>query len=380
LLCQEWFRTLAKTRRSAGIHSSSLSCAAWSSDSTTSKPFFFGFSLPVWIQEWNVDAATLGLIATVANWVGLIGILGVPILVDLYGRKPTFAWSTFGYATLTALNGFAQNAVPQVLILRSLVRIPLNGASAIGFLIVAETMPTRLRSLLLSGLNGVYPPAYVVAAALAGFVIPNYGWRTLYFMGIVPALLIFVIRAKVHETPAFTHVQEQRALSGKSARPDLITPFKKYPRQMVIGFVMYTLYVFTWTGYSTWLPTWLVKDYGLDFATAAFIFMVQASYGAGASAFVRELFPAKIRGTAAGAIALSSGFVSALAPGIMGILISNGTSIGASFIVPGIAFLLIGPVFYLFAPETVGVKIPDLVEEGAPVAVATPLPQAQSGA
>lgn len=289
-----------------------------------------------------------------------------------------------------------------VLILRSLVRIPLNGASAIGFLIVAETMPTRLRSLLLYGLNGVYPPAYVVAAALAGFVIPNYGWRTLYFLGIVPALLLFVIRAKVHETPAFAHVQEQRAIHGKSARPDLITPFKKYPRQMAIGFVMYTLYVFTWTGYATWLPTWLVKDYGLDFATAALwqviwfaiaipsywvcgllamkignkravplftipsallliaatqhydlgvifligavtVFMVQASYGAGASAFVRELFPAEIRGTAAGAIALTSGFVSALAPGIMGILISNGSSIGASFIVPGIAFLLIGP-------------------------------------
>jgi sugar phosphate permease len=246
--------------------------------------------------------------------------------------------------------------------------------------------------------------------------------------------LIFVIRAKVRETPAFARVQEQRALGGKSPRPDLITPFKKYPRQMAIGFVMYTLYVFTWTGYSTWLPTWLVKDYGLDFATAAFwqvvwfaiaipsywlcglvamkignkraiplftmpsallliaatqhydasvifvigsltVFMVQASYGAGASAFVRELFPAEIRGTAAGAIALSSGFVSALAPGIMGILINNGSSIGASFVVPGVSFLLIGPLFYFFAPETVGVKIPDLVDEAeAAVVQATPVP------
>ena len=41
---------------------------------------FYGFSIPVWIQEWNVDAATLGLIATVSNWVGLIGITGVSIL------------------------------------------------------------------------------------------------------------------------------------------------------------------------------------------------------------------------------------------------------------------------------------------------------------
>ena len=384
---------------------------------------FYALIIPIWMKEWNVAPTVFALIASVTGWVSLGVGLVVPAFADIIGRRKMFIWGSIGYFIVNSWTAFAQNT-PQLLILRTVVRIPYS-AYSVGGLIVAEASPTRWRSVLLAGLNSMYPLAYSLAAFAAAFVIPNYGWRALYILGLIPVAIVVVLNTRIKETGGFQRVAEKRAARGiQRPRLDqmLIMPWKRYPRRMLITTIVYTLYIFAWTGFSIWMPTWLVRDVGLPFATAsvwqgiwllcsvppywicAFMakkwgnkvivpiwvipggllwmslalfqwqpgqifwlglvlnFVVTGSYGVGATAFPKEMFPTEVRSTATAGVLFIGGLIGSFAPLAMALWVAN-TSIAASFVIPGICFLILGPVFFFFAPETAGRFVPDMVDE-----------------
>jgi MFS family permease len=306
----------------------------------------------------------------------------------------------------------------------SATRLALSGENPVGLVMVAETAPTKWRATALGGLVGGYPFGYMIAA-LAGFlVVPAFGWRGLYFLGIIPAILVLLVRRGLKESPRFERVTLAMIREGLKQRLDIVAPIRHYPREMLIGCLNNFLYLWTWLGWSAWLPLflanekklgfqtmttyltiwmavaiaaywlcgWLCDRYGRRFVipcwvipagilliaigglndpTSLFVvglvlnFLITGSFGAGLG-YATELFPTAIRGTANGAIFIFGGIFSGFAPILMGYYATNAT-IAAGLPWLALSFFLIAPIFLFFARETTRKGLTDFV--GQKVAV-----------
>src|SRR6202042_2487320 len=123
-------------------------------------------------------------------------------LADRFGRKPTLMWNILAFSLLEAASGFAPS-LRSFLILRFLFGIAMGGEWGIGSALTFETIPVRARGVVSGLLQAVYPSGYVLAS-IATFLFYNaLGWRYMFLLGIVPAILVFFIRMGIDESPAF---------------------------------------------------------------------------------------------------------------------------------------------------------------------------------
>ena len=137
---------------------------------------------------------------------------------------------------------------------------------------VSETAPTRWRATALGGLVGGYPFGYMMCTLAALAVVPLWGWRALYFLGLVPALMVFWVGLSVKESPRFQHVTAAMVKEGLKKQLDIFAPVREYPREMLVASLVYFFYLFTWIGWSAWMPQFLANEKHLGFqATATFL-------------------------------------------------------------------------------------------------------------
>jgi SHS family lactate transporter-like MFS transporter len=127
-------------------------------------------------------------------------------LADRFGRKPTLMWNILAFSILEAASGFAPSLLT-FLILRFLFGIAMGGEWGIGSALTFESIPLRARGVVSGLLQAGYPSGYFIAAVASYFFYDSFGWRYMFLLGIVPAILVFFIRMGVEESPAFT---EQR--------------------------------------------------------------------------------------------------------------------------------------------------------------------------
>src|SRR6202047_348490 len=376
---------------------------------------------PLLIKEWGITPATMGNITTVSRWVGLIGVLVFPTLADLYGRRPILILTILGYSLFTGFTGFAQGPL-QLLLFTSITRITLQGETPVGMLMVTETAPTKWRATALGGLVGGYPLGYMLCSLAALVVVPLWGWRSLYFLGILPALLVLWIRIGIKESPRYERVTAAMLKQGLKKQLDIFAPVRKYPREMTIASLVYFFYLFTWIGWSAWMPFYLANEKHLGFPTmskylsawmfcaifaywicgylcdlygrrwvipafagpAAVLlvtmghlddpaslfwvglatnFLITGSFGTGLG-YTAELFPTQIRGTAVGASFTFGLAAASLAPMIMG-WIATAYSIAAGLPLLALSFLMLAPLFIWFAPDMTRKELTDFVGEKA---------------
>ena len=374
---------------------------------------------PILIKEWSISPATIGNVTTVGRWVGMIGLFIFPALADLYGRRPLLILSIIGYSLFSGLTGFASGWIT-LLIFTSINRIALSGEIPVGMVMVSETAPTRWRATALAVLIGGFPLGYLLCALAASVVVPALGWRALYFLGVLPALLVIWIRIGIKESPRFERVTAAMVKDGVRRRFALWLPVRTYPRQMLIASLIYFFYLFTWIGWSAWVPQflatekklgfqttvhylsvwmfvaifaywicgWLSDQFGRRFVIPAFAipaaalialigslddpqqlfwtglvanFLILGSFGTGLG-YTAELFPTQIRGTAVGAAYTFGVAAGSLAPAILG-WIAASHSLGAGLPLLAVSFVALAPLFLFLAPETSRHELTDFVGE-----------------
>jgi MFS family permease len=372
---------------------------------------------PLLIKEWGITPATMGLVTSFSRWVGLIGTFAFPVLADLYGRKPALIAAILGYSVFTALTGFSTGWIT-LLIFSSITRIALAGENPVGMLMVTETAPTRWRATALGGLVGGYPLGYMLCSLAALVVVPLWGWRSLYFLGILPALLVLWIRIGITESPRYERVTVQMLKEGLKKQLDILSPAREYPRETLIASLVYFLYLFTWLGWSAWMPFYIANEKHLGFQTMASWlsvwmfcaifaywicgwlcdlfgrrwvipafavpagillivmghldsaaslfwvglatnFLITGSFGTGLG-YTSEIFPTQIRGTGVGATFAIGLGVASFAPLIMG-WIATASSVAAGLPLLAVSFLLLAPLFLWFAPDTTRKELTDFV-------------------
>lgn len=123
-------------------------------------------------------------------------------VADRWGRRLPLMLDIIFYSVIEVLSGLAPNYTI-FLILRALYGIGMGGEWGVGASLAMESAPTRWRGLLSGLVQEGYACGYLIAALAYGAVFPHWGWRPLFFIGGIPALLVLYVRAKVKEPEAW---------------------------------------------------------------------------------------------------------------------------------------------------------------------------------
>jgi MFS family permease len=186
----------------------------WALDSTDFG--LFSFVLRPAVTELLGGQATPAQIGSVGGYLAMAGLLGwaiggfmFGIVADYIGRVRTLAISIVVFSVFTACQGFSQTPF-QLGLFRFLAGIGTGAEGVVGIALVAEVFAQTHRAKVLGIMmtGGAFGP--LIGGQIYNFVGP-YGWRSVFFVGIVPALLLLVLRRGVHEPDHFKIVQDRRA-------------------------------------------------------------------------------------------------------------------------------------------------------------------------
>ncbi len=144
-----------------------------------------------------------------------LGALLFGLLSDRYGRRIPLMANVIYFSAIELLCGFSPNYT-FFLIMRALFGIGMGGEWGVGASLVMEAAPVRWRGVLSGILQAGYSIGYLLAAVAARFLLPAFGWRAMFWVGAVPALLALYIRTKVPESEAWK--QHRAASTGEVLR------------------------------------------------------------------------------------------------------------------------------------------------------------------
>ena len=137
-----------------------------------------------------------------------VGALIFGLLADRYGRKIPLMVDLVFYSVIEVLTGLAPNYVT-FLVLRALFGIGMGAEWGVGASLVMEKVPPRARGVVSGLLQQGYAAGYLLAAVCYFFVFPHWGWRPLFFIGGLPALLALFVRARVRESDVWRETREE---------------------------------------------------------------------------------------------------------------------------------------------------------------------------
>jgi MFS transporter, putative metabolite:H+ symporter len=175
----------------------------------------FGAALPAIAKEFHLGPAQAGLLATVGLVGAFVGALFWGTISDYVGRRTAFQWTIGIFAAFTGLIA-ASWSVASLAVFRFLANFGLGGEVPVASTLSSEFMPSRIRGRATGTMMAAFPAGLVLAAGLALAVLPAYGWRTLFALGVVPALVLFFVRRNVPESVRYLLSKGKVAEAEKS--------------------------------------------------------------------------------------------------------------------------------------------------------------------
>src|SRR5262245_2373653 len=151
-------------------------------------------------REFGIDDRSSGVLLALPLAASAVGGIAFGWLADRIGRTRALSASILLYAVATAACGAATD-VWQLGIARLVVGLGMGGEWATGAALVAETWPAEHRGKAMGLMQSSWAVGYALAAAVNAFVLPRFGWRAVFLVGVLPALVTLWIRSNVEESP-----------------------------------------------------------------------------------------------------------------------------------------------------------------------------------
>src|SRR5271155_5584394 len=164
--------------------------------------FIVVFLFDTLAHQFGVSKKEIVLTTTATLAMRPLGAVLFGLLADRYGRRVPLMCNVIYFSLIELLCGFAPNFTV-FFILRALFGIGMGGEWGVGASLAMEAAPRKWRGILSGVLQGGYPMGYLLAAMAARFLLPHWGWRAMFWVGALPALLALYIRAKVPESSAW---------------------------------------------------------------------------------------------------------------------------------------------------------------------------------
>ncbi|HXS42975.1 MAG TPA: MFS transporter [Stellaceae bacterium] len=262
----------------------------------------FGGALPLIRQEYGLTFQQAGFLATIGLVGAFLGALFWGTISDYVGRRTAFSATVGIFAVFTGLVA-ASWSVASLAVFRFLSNFGLGGEVPVASTLTVEFMPGRIRGSATGSMMTAFPIGLVVAAGLSLLIIPHFGWRGLFVVGILPAFLLFFVarhmpesvryllsRGRIEEATRTVEDIERRAgvqpapRAAADIKPDVATPpgitvlqlfaAGRAPRTILLWIVSFC---FLWSsnGILFMLPTILTQR-GLPLSDAILLQLVQA--------------------------------------------------------------------------------------------------------
>ncbi len=164
--------------------------------------FVLTFIFAPMAKEFGCSIADIALTLTASLATRWLGAILFGLLADRYGRRIPLIVNILYYSLIEVLSGLAPS-YRVFFILRLLYGIGMGGEWGVGASLTMESVPAKWRGFLSGLLQEGYALGFLLAAGAYRFVFPHWGWRPLFFIGGLPALLTLFIRAKVKEPEAW---------------------------------------------------------------------------------------------------------------------------------------------------------------------------------
>lgn len=195
---------------------------------------------------------------------------------DRLGRVRTVVISILVFSILTAALGFAQN-FEQFAVLRFLSAFGIGSLYIAANTLMAEYVPTEYRTTVLGTLQAGWTVGYIVATVLAGWIIPEYGWRTLFLLPLFPRLWRFLSRNWfLSQNPGSVHVCSvyMPQLKSQHSNPPKSTVKEIFAdpanRRMFILWIFTAGFLqFGYYGVNNWMPAYLESELHMNFKSMA---------------------------------------------------------------------------------------------------------------
>ncbi len=207
------------------------------------------------MADLHLGKAAFGAVGSLTLVSAAAGGLVFGVIADRYGRTRALMGSVLLYAVFTAACGLAQGFVT-LAVFRILLGFGMGGEWAAGAALVSETWPDEHRGKALALVQSSWAIGYAAAALVAFLVLPIAGWRAVFFVGILPALLALWLRRGVEESHAWKVRAGSPAASVRSLfrRPLL--------RSTLALTAMNASCLFAWWGFNSWVPGYLSLPVG----------------------------------------------------------------------------------------------------------------------
>jgi len=186
--------------RSQQWHAVSASFLGWVLDAFDF--FVLVFMIDTLATHFQVDKSRIVDTITYTLAMRPLGAVIFGLLADRYGRRKPFMANVIFFSIVELLCGFAPNYTVFVM-LRVLYGIGMGGEWGVGASLAMESAPRKWRGILSGIVQSGYSIGYLLAAIAARLVLPFWGWRAMFWVGGIPALLAFYIRLKVPESKAW---------------------------------------------------------------------------------------------------------------------------------------------------------------------------------
>jgi MFS family permease len=177
----------------------------------------FDFFLMVFVlkdiaQEFHTDVTqvTIAILLTLAT--RPVGAFLFGRAADRWGRRPTLMVDVLFYSAIEFASGFAPN-LTALLILRAIYGIAMGGEWGVGASLTMESIPPQARGFVSGLLQSGYPTGYFLASIVYGLLFQYIGWRGMFMVGVIPALLVLYIRRHVPESPSWKPTDHSNTLS-----------------------------------------------------------------------------------------------------------------------------------------------------------------------
>ena len=377
-----------------------------------------GADLMLLSYSLNSIKADFGLSTVEAGMLGSFTLAGMAIggifggwACDRFGRVRIVVISILTFSVLTCGLGFTQSFM-QFGILRFFASLGLGSLYIACNTLMAEYVPTRYRTTVLGTLQAGWTVGYIVATLLAGWIIPDHGWRMLFYVAIIPIAIAIFMHILVPEPEAWQQSRLNKAINNHHQKKEsafkLIFQDKRNRNMFILWALTAGFLQFGYYGVNNWMPSYLESELGMKFkemtaymvgtytamilgkvlagymadklgrrftyafgaiGTAVFLplivfynspenilylliifgFLYGVPYGVNAT-YMTESFATAIRGTAIGGAYNVGRLGAAIAPATIGYLASGG-SIGLGFVVMGAAYFICGVIPALFIKE-----------------------------
>lgn len=243
--------------------------------------FVYGAALPLLMKDFHLSPAAVGMVGACASFGGVFGAILVGLAADRWGRKQVLLIIVAIFSVLMGVSAFIHNIL-LFSIFRFFTGMTVGGCNPVVAALASDYVPMRRRAVLMAGIFTGMPFGGGWAGLFGFWLIPRYGWRSVFLMGALPVLLVPIFAHYLPESPAHLiknkRFDELRKFLAK-ARPKQSVPsdidyqvdaVSKAPIKdifleqraftTVVFWIMYPINFYCIYGFTIWLPKLMMNQ------------------------------------------------------------------------------------------------------------------------